>query len=180
MLTGLCTYEDCDSFLEGVGQLAVGTQEVADRVATGEKKVTQVHKNIELNLSVYVQERLDRLELTNTDYIETGVLATPAAIIPTLHADSKAYMNNYAMTCWVYEMLKEGQVAFRYKHGEASQQITDSLLIWGGNDGEGGLIGAAWKKIQRLIWFDLDGDGSRDTLETYMRPTPLSSVRIYA
>lgn len=178
MLTGLCTFEDCISRAKDVPALTTGNQVASDHTEVAERKITQIHAEIELNLSSWIKERLDRLGYTNTDYIVTGVLATPAAILAKLSATSKTYMNRYAITCWVYAMLEEAQTLFRFKHGEASQQITDAMLIWGGSNGSGGLKGQEWKTVQPLLFFDLNGDSSEDSLEKLVRAT-ISSERIY-
>ena len=178
MLSDLCTYQDVLDRAKTVPALASGNSDESDHTEVTERKITQIHAEIDLQLSSWIKERLDRLGYVNTDYIATGVLATPAAVLLKLSATSKTYMNRYAVTCAVYALLEEAQTLHRFKHGEASQQITDAMLLWGGSDGRGGLKGSEWKTVQPLLFFDLNADGSEDSLETLIRST-ISSQRIY-
>jgi hypothetical protein len=178
MLSGLCTYQDVIDRAKDVPALASGNSEESDHTEVAERKITQIHAELDLQMSSWIKERLDRLGYTNTDYIATGVLATPAAVLATLSASSETYMNRLAVTYAVYAMLEEAQTLHRFKHGEASAQITDAMILWGGSDGRGGLKGSEWKTVQPLLFFDLNGDASEDSLETLIRST-ISSQRIY-
>lgn len=169
MLSGLCTYEEVVARAKDVPALASGNQTQADQVEVTERKITQIHAEIELWLLSWIKGTLDRLGYTNTDSIATGVLATPAAVLDKLSASSKTYMNRYAITCTIYAMLEEADTVFRIKAGVASQQIVDALIIWGGTNGKGGLKGSEWETVRPLLFFDLNGDASEDSLEKVIR-----------